>query len=315
MLTLRKTWKHILEATRQTVTGISPDDWITYSWARKFDAYEDVPERYEPFFRPLRAEGLPLPYTLQTPSYQGFLHTTTEKILCVREHALYVLEQQADSYLETCFPVRDVYWMEFGSILLSSWFRIRGRSDRGQTAVSMMKFNSITDHLFAPVLSKIRTEGFRKVLALQEKNEEVPEALSRLTYKFGNYLKRSLLQGDRIHRAVFQPEIRPVRFTLLGRAFHRTLSGTHLCLLTERELIVIREEASRNDKSRYGGVWIYLPLERILDMQIQKNGNNLIVLTIVLPENMYWDLLFQPCVESELEEFSELLKKREPLPS
>jgi len=80
-------------------------------------------------------------------------------------------------------------------------------------------------------------------------------------YKFLNFAKRSLLAGDRVIQAILQPEIRTRVMTLLGKTLYGLVSPTHKCILTNRELITVREEDRRTADDRCGGIWDYIPNE------------------------------------------------------
>ena len=76
-----------------------------------------------------------------------------------------------------------------------------------------------------------------------------------------------MLPGEKVVRALLQPEIREGVLTLLGRIYHRTISPTHMTILTDCELVTIREE-QRPGKDRYGGVWTYIPLKKIVALSL-----------------------------------------------
>jgi hypothetical protein len=84
---------------------------IRSSWARHVRSYAAVPPVYQSFFEPLQAEGQPFPYTVLAPSHQGFLHRTTEKLICQFGHGVLVLERSGDRYHAHRFPLGGIsYW-------------------------------------------------------------------------------------------------------------------------------------------------------------------------------------------------------------
>jgi hypothetical protein len=92
---------------------------------------------------------------------------------------------------------------------------------------------------------------------------------------------------------------------MLGRSYYRTVSPPHASILTGHELIVIREEQrSRGDE--YGGVWTYIPVDKIVTLSLSWQDKNLLMLSIQLPENESLELLYQASVE---EEVNQLLSK------
>src|SRR4030042_4009577 len=108
-----------------------------------------------------------------------------------------------------------------------------------------------------------------------------------------NFAKRSLLVGDRVVLAILQPEIRTRALTLLGRTLSRLVSPTHICILTDRELITVREENRRSADDKYGGIWDYIPLGKIVDLSVSQRDDHLFELSIQLPDGASLEYLYQ----------------------
>jgi hypothetical protein len=90
---------------------------------------------------------------------------------------------------------------------------------------------------------------------------------------------------------------------------HRTISATHMSILTDRELIVIREDATQRKEDRYGGIWNYIPLNKIISLSLSEIDNNLLVLLIQLPENIQLELLFQVSARGEINQLMNRFKE------
>ena len=88
----------------------------------------------------------------------------------------------------------------------------------------------------------------------------------------------------------------------MGKTFYRTLAPAMALILTDRELIVIREEQRRAARDRYGGVWDYVPLGKVEKLNINERDGNLLVLIVELPENTQLECSFEASRQSELEE-------------
>ena len=71
-----------------------------------------------------------------------------------------------------------------------------------------------------------------------------------------NYAKRSLLGGEKVIQAIFQPEIRARVFTVLGKSFYRMVSPAKAIIFTDGELIAIREEERRVGEAGTGAYGI-----------------------------------------------------------
>jgi hypothetical protein len=82
-----------------------------------------------------------------------------------------------------------------------------------------------------------------------------------------NFARRSLLPGERCLEFVFQPEITIPRLDILGRQLlKRVVCTAHLLILTDRELTLISDDPTGPqilDDRHYGGIWTYIPLQRI----------------------------------------------------
>jgi hypothetical protein len=170
--------------------------------------------------------------------------------------------------------------------------------------------------MFAPLIDEIR-EAFRDPgRAHREPELRKIEDWVQLSFKFGNYARRSLLSGEEAIDALWQPGIRNNLLTFLGRSFYKTIATTHLLILTDRELIIIREdETGRHwrDDSRYGGVWIYLPLGKIISVTLAKADANLLALSICLPQNDRIESLFlavqQPAIDRFLNQIERVTSR------
>jgi hypothetical protein len=96
-----------------------------------------------------------------------------------------------------------------------------------------------------------------------------------------------------------------------GRAFQRTIAMSHVLILTDRELIIVHDDPDSpkwRDDTRYGGVWDYVPLNKIAAVDLTEQATGLLALTIQLPQNDHVDAFFSPNRRAELERFVTQLK-------
>jgi hypothetical protein len=119
-------------------------------------------------------------------------------------------------------------------------------------------------------------------------------------YKFMNYAKRSLLGGEKVIQTILQPEIKTGYFRFFGIPFYRTISPAHLTILTDRELIIIRDDARWSSTAKYGGIWDYIPVTKILSLSQSETGDRLVGLTISLQDGARLDLVFQASAREEI---------------
>jgi hypothetical protein len=282
------------------LTLLSAYEQTRGSWARPIESCDALPAVYKDFFEPLLADGRPFPYTVLTPSYEGFIHRTSEKLISDLGCEICILERKGNTFDARCYPLEGISYAEVRSVLLDSHFKICGVTSQGVPAYYTHRFNTVNDHHFAPFLAKIRpgvTDS--RVAPTALKSSDFSDWLS-LNYKFMNLARHSLLEGERVIHAILQPEIRAHVLTLLGKTYYRVISPTHATILTDRELIIIREEAWHGGKERYGGIWDYIPLNKIVALSLSEN--DLLKLSIQLPAGERLECLFRASAKSEVEQ-------------
>lgn len=268
------------------------------AWAKKIASIEGIPELYLGYFEAHRSEDGSFPYTVLVPGFERLGHGVCEKLVSAFEREIHVLERNGDTFSALCFPVDGIRFVEVRTVLLDSHIKISGRTSAGVPASATIQFNSVTDYLFTPILNTIRN-GF-PIHPVQGSGSYDFEEWSNLNFKFMNYARRSVLQGEKVSHAILQPEIRTDRFPFLGRSLSRMLSPAHAILLTDREWIAIREEAVQGRKDKYGGTWVYIPLNKITASTLDVVNDDLLALSIQLPEKERFEYLFQTSKEAEV---------------
>jgi hypothetical protein len=308
---LRMSWRQV---RNPSIVGLpkflNPADLTRSSWAKPIKSYADVPDVYKEFFDSFPVDGQAFPYTVLTPSYERFIHKTTEKLISDFGRDIYVLERDGKTFEMQCYPIDGISYVEMRTALLASSFTICGMTGQEEYASSTLKFNSVTDYLFTPILKRVRRVPLDSEDIAQSAEIEKFNSLADVNFKFMNLAKHSLLEGEKVAQFIIQPEIQESLLTFLGRTYFKTISPTHMSILTDRELIVIREDATRRKEDRYGGFWDYIPLNKIESLSMSEDDENLLVLTIQLPENTSFEFLYQASALAEisllLERFREL---------
>ena len=298
---MRMTWgqAHTSKTARMPKL-LNPADLTRSSWAKPIKSYTDVPDVYKEFFDSLHIEGQAFPYTVLTPSYEKFIHKTTEKLISDFDHDIFVLEKNGNTFETRCYPIDGISYVEFRTALLASSFMICGMIGQGKHTSSTLKFNSVTDYLFTPILKRVRCIPVEFGNVNQSAELSKFDRLVDVNFKFMNLAKHSLLEGEKVIQFIIQPEIQESLLTFLGKTYYRTISPTHMCILTDRELIMIREDVVRLKEDRYGGIWIYIPLNKIMYLSVSEQADELLVLTVQLPEDIRFELLFQTSAGKEL---------------
>ena len=237
------------------------------SWARVAKSTAEVPEVYRSFFDALPASVKePFPYSVISPTYKGFLRPENEKLICRIGNDIHVLDYKEHRLIPICYPLTDIVLIETGTILLYSWYMINGKDNRGELATSRLVFNSVTEHLFSPFL-----EGFRSAARGGAGEPEAGldtspfDGLTDTHFKLMNYARKSIRPGEKVVQILLQPEIRQPFFSLAGLRLSRQITPAHLTILTDSELILIREDNSpqRLKERPYGGIWRYIPINKI----------------------------------------------------
>ena len=282
------------------------------SWAKLIRSYADVPQIYQNFFDPLLSQGKTFPYTILIPSYERYSRRQAEKLICDFGSEIYILEKCEDTFKMECFPITGISYIEFSTALLVSSIKICGLSSQEVYVSSMFTFNSVTDCLFMPVLKHMRL--FANVPQNIARSLEVAKSdhLGTVNYKFSNFAKHSLLEGETVIYSIFQPEIQEEILKLFGQSLYRTIAPTHMTILTDRELILIREDATRRREDRYGGLWDYIPLHKIVSLSVSEKSHDLLVLAIQLPENTYIECPYQASAKNEIDRLLNLFRMRTP---
>jgi len=299
--TLRAIWRR---ASLSTIAPprVSALEQTKSSWAKRIESYAAVPPAYSAFFEPFLAEGRAFPYAVLTPTYEGFIHRTAEKLVCDFGHEICVLERRGSTWEVQCYPLEAISYVEVRAILLDSRIKISGMTKQGVPASSTLRFNTVTDCLFMPILETIRRAPVGSSDAVPSSELSKFDQWVRLNFKFMNYAKRSVLAGEKVIHAFLQPEIRASVVTVLGKTYYRTISPTHVSILTDRELIMIAEEKRPGGEDRYGGIWDYIPLNKIATLSLDEKDGSLLVLSIELPEGARLEFLYPASARQELEQ-------------
>ena len=294
----QRNWRQIYDSFVPKRPKLDATQQTKLSWANRVESYADVPEVFKDFFKPFQEADLDFPYTVRTPSFEGFLHPTTEKLICDFVHSIYVLERKGGGYDVQCYPLEKISYVGFRAVLLDADFKICGITTDGKPGSSILRFNAVTDYLFEPLLARMRQATGESPGAASSELEKF-DNWSQLNYKFMMLARHSLLGGEKVLQAFLQPEIRLPLFTLLGRTFYRTASLTHACILTDREIIMIREDYW------YGGIREYIPLRHVVSLSLRERENDLLVLCIQLPGDIQLEYLFEASAKRDAYEFVE----------
>jgi hypothetical protein len=287
---------------RTTETRLSAAEQTRASWARLIRSGDEVPPAYRGHIA-----GDPFPYAVLTPTYAGFMRRETERLVYCLADQLIILEKASGEPKRTVFALSDIQRVELGAILLKAWFTVQGRANGEDHLTTLtLRFNAVSDHLFTPFVDVIRGTSDNPIDFPRELELSKLDDFDLPSYKFRNYARRSARPGDRIIAAIGQNEMRRPVIRIGRWAYRRTTATAHVLLLTDHELIVIHDDPDSppsSDGTRYGGVWHYLPLDKIERIAWRDKDAEVLAVTFDLPLGDRVESMFPAARRVEVERF------------
>jgi len=300
--------REVLGSLWPEAAGRSPGEQGSESWAQAVASYPELPATYKPFFDALPdAERTPFPYTVLTPTFKGHRRPENEKLVCRIGASVWVLEKIGDRLSSTCFPLADICYVENGMILLHSWITIRGVNSNGVLTSSTLKFNSVTDRVMAPLVEAMRPSLTGPGAPAAGRDSSQFAYLATQSFKFRSYAQATIRPGESVVQTILQPEIRSKLVRLAFVSLSRAVAPAHLTILTDCELIDIRDDISQRwlNGHPHGGIWTYVPLSRIVSISLDSKKKNTLVLSVCLPGRQHFDSVFEASARAELERLIE----------
>jgi hypothetical protein len=305
----------LLRSSRSFIEGITariranwpripPQDTRSRTWARRVETLRELPDLYRPFFDSLPAAHTePFPYTVLTPTFKDIpRRAEREKLICLLGSELLILEDIDDHLTHTRFPLDGRCFVERGVILLQAWITVRGETSGGGPASTTLRYNSVTDHIMAPFVDRLRpSPAVTSAVDLDAERERF-NYLAQTHYKFYSHGRSSILPGARVQHILLQPEIRRTHFTFLGYSLSRRLSPAHLVVLTATELILIRDDESQYwlKGAAHGAIWSYVPRSLIASLAFTTGEHGLLTLHVKLNDGAGLQASFESSAEPEL---------------
>jgi len=306
----------LLQKLARLIVGSSrlrdPDDPRSRSWARQVNSYADLPEIYCAFLGGLSSlQGQPFPYTVLTPTFKdGHGCPENERLLCSMGRDVHVLEMINGLLHTTTYPPEGITFLEWGIILLHAWITIHGQDSEGRFQSTTLRFNSVTDHIMTPFVERLRpvTTGDAKADLATERSRF--NYLAQTHFKFMSYGRGSIRPGANVFRILLQPQIRREMLRLLGFSISRLVSPAHLTILTDSELILIRDDDSQRwtKGSPHGAIWTYVPRTKIIETSLSSAADGTQLLSIDLPGDLRIQALFDGSQGPDLEQMLHDLK-------
>lgn len=286
---------------------LSAADQTMRSWAMRLHGHDEVPEVYRDFFTGLALEPGVFPYTVLTPSYEGYFARFTPRLICLAGSDIVVVEHWRRELEVTRFPCADINYIEAGNMLLKSWLKISGVTEAG-LVVSSCRFSAVTQPFLDPFIEKARAITPPSASTDFEAERAKFAYLFKVHFKFMNYARRSILPGEQVIASLVQQEIR----SRVLKTFYRTITPAHISILTDRELILITEDKEKFSLagSPYGGIWRYIPLRRIAAVSLAERDEHTLTLSIQMPQGDQLSSIFAKANQAEVEALVGQLKER-----
>ena len=279
-------------------------DAQSHSWARRVASIDEVPTPYREFYKALPADQQePFPYSVLTPTFRGIgRRLEREKLVCLVGESMHVVEHHDGQLASTSLPLHGRCHVERGVLLLHSWISVHGPDPGCASRSCTLQFNSVTDHLMAPFVDALRAPSSGAAVSDPEAEREHFNHLAQTHYKFYSHGRNSMRPGDRALELLLQPQVQSTPLRLLGYSISRRLSPAHLTILTETEIVLIRDDESQSwiTDPAPGAIWDYIPRSMVRAVSIERMDNGLLALRIALESGPVLTCKFDDCAEPEL---------------
>ncbi len=283
------------------------------SWAKVIGSYAEIPEIFKKSCKAVLEDRHPFPHVVLVPSIGETRNMPAENLICEIDDIFHVWERVGSQVDSIAYPLKTISMFEEGRILLYSWFSVRGLTSDGVPSSSIVTFSSATARHVAPFINRMRPKPTDVGKADWQTELAKFDYLSSSNFKFMNYARESMMPGEKVICSILQPEIRKLIFTLFGHSFYRTGILAHLALLTDKEVIFIRDDENSTETKgkRYGGVWQYVPLRNIMASKLTESGDDLVTLSLALAlGGQQLDKVFEASNKFALQNFQKELLQR-----
>ena len=234
------------------------------TWARRIAAFDEVPPLFQAAFP--QSSG-PFPLTVHLPEDRSIQSAErNNQLICMFADHFVLLEIQNGEMARHAVEFSDVLYLQRGLVLLNSWLKISTSS-----GVFNLQFNTVNELLFKPIIETLRRERVAATThngsaSARTKPDLTPfHFLDKVNSKFMNYGRSSIQPDDKVLGMLYQPEQRLQTVRLFHKTFYQRYKTDHLVILTEKDLILIQEtkRVRNNFEPRYGGVFTYIPRQKI----------------------------------------------------
>ncbi len=227
----------------------------TKFWAEEVTTLNQLPDHFQQLVYELIQGDFSSAYVVYAPSRKY-----SDAVIMLMDQKVVVLKKKDDDVNANIYHMEEIQQVQMGSTLLDSWLKICGKTN-GRFNCETIDFNTVMDELFEPVLDEVRRHTLGLLSTDQPIEDQKLNDLKELNLKFYNYGKMRLLPGQCVLAYAYQPE---VKLSFWKRATERE-TEPHLLVLTEKELLMIKETGQRKKSAtqKYSGIWTHIPLKKI----------------------------------------------------
>lgn len=301
---------------KETVENIKADSWFTYtsstmtmkSWSEKITNFQEVPANFKNDFI---YDQKKFPFTVYVPSQYISKNFRTEKvnsklISIFDDHILIYENISKDIIITKCF-LKDIVSLQLGCVLLRAWVKITSEKES-----YLINFNAAQEDYFFELIKKIRINLYKLLEnKANDKNIEITkfDFLNKLDYKLKNYGVKSIINGEQVEKILYQ-ENRTLKSLKIAKfTFYKKFIAPHLTILTDKELIIIKEEKDiqTNRDIPYSSVYNYIPLEKIKKITFSNaQYNGVIIVSLEIAENEQIQSYFSANIETVRDFFEQI---------
>jgi len=228
------------------------------AWPSEISSLADIPQTFREHFR---QKGSSFPYTVYIPANTTFFKRAYEKLLCLYDGYLSVLEDTRKGIVEKEITFDKISYIESASILMVQWLKIFGPSPL------TVHYHKMAESYLGKIITDIRRKicSMDKTAEHTEAEEKLLESLKTTSFKYLTTAKDMLLDEETVTNVIFQPEIKRKISQKRGKQTITEHLSSHATILTSSEIIHIREEKRKvlAKKPSYGTVTLMIPLQRV----------------------------------------------------
>lgn len=286
--------------------GIKPPSYAQQtkmSWATLLNGYEDVPSDFQSFFSYFSQKEEEFPFSIITPSYEGFMQRSTEMLVCMMSDDLFIANKNETPENALKFKLDDILHVQFRTVLLESNLKITGYNSKNESVTVILRFNTVSDFLFKKIVKRIRLYSFSEKTSVEI---NLFDEFRFENFKFANFAQHCLLPGEKVIQIIWQHELQKslihFNFPIIFRhLFQRRVFPNHVLMVTDQELILISEDDHHAHDDHYGGIWDYIPLAKIRNVSIDDDQDGILTLTISLQNGHRIESRYLQTLQPELQ--------------